>query len=60
MRYLTSAKATKLIGSCGHETSAYIPPNGGRPGPVGQRNIEKAKARKCYDCRVASGRNQGG
>ncbi len=49
---LFSAKLGKVKASCGHEVHPYIPPNGGRPGPVGLRNIETAKTNPCYDCRT--------
>lgn len=49
---LFSAKLGTVKASCGHDVHPYIPPNGGRPGPVGLRNIERAKINPCYDCRT--------
>jgi hypothetical protein len=52
MRNIGSARGITVRAACGHETGVYVPPCGGRPGPVGQKNIAEAKARPCYDCRT--------
>ena len=49
---LYSAHSQAVKATCGHEENTYIPPNGGRPGPVGRRNIEEALSRPCYNCRT--------
>lgn len=51
---LYSAREVTVRASCGHETGAYVPPCGGRPGLVGRRNIALAQSRPCYECRAAS------
>ena len=50
-RTIYSAKSEGVTASCGHQQSVAIPPSGGPPGPVGQRNIVKAQSRPCYKCR---------
>ena len=52
---LYSARGVDAKAACGHTVSVYVPASGGRPGPVGQRNIAAAQAHSCYDCQVASG-----
>lgn len=49
-RYIMSAKLEHVEASCGHKENVYIPPSGGRPGPVGRRNIAAAQSQPCWDC----------
>jgi len=50
-RIIWNAREVTVRAACGHEAHAYVPPSGGRPGPVGKRNIAAAQAKPCFECR---------
>ena len=44
-----SARLKEVTATCGHKSYAYVPP-ADSIGPVGRRNIEKARTSPCSEC----------